>query len=52
MAKRKNFPLRIDPALYDTLEKWANDEMRSVNAQIEILLREAAIKSGRLKKDK
>lgn len=51
MAKRKAYPLRIDPKLYDALEKWADDELRSVNAQIEILLKEAVKKAGRLKKD-
>lgn len=50
MAKRKAFPLRIDPQLYEVLEKWAQDELRSVNAQIEILLKDAAKKSGRIKK--
>ncbi|WP_422660590.1 hypothetical protein ACK8P5_08940 [Paenibacillus sp. EC2-1] len=51
MAKRKAYPLRIDPKLYDALEKWADDELRSVNAQIEIILKEAVKKAGRLKKD-
>lgn len=51
MSKRKAFPLRIDPKLYEVLEKWADDELRSVNAQIEILLKEAAKKAGRLKPD-
>ncbi|WP_019240257.1 MULTISPECIES: hypothetical protein [Bacillus] len=51
MAKRKAYPLRIDPKLYDALEKWAEDELRSVNAQIEILLKDAVKKAGRLKKD-
>ncbi len=51
MAKRKAYPLRIDPKLYDALEKWAEDELRSVNAQIEILLKEAVKKAGRLKKE-
>lgn len=45
--KRKNFPLRIDPKLYEILEKWANDDLRSVNAQIEVLLKDAAKKAGR-----
>lgn len=49
MTKKKNFPLRIDPNLYDVLEKWAEDELRSVNAQIEKILKEAAKKAGRLK---
>jgi hypothetical protein len=40
MAK-KNFPLRLDPKVYEALEKWAADELRSVNAQIEVILREA-----------
>ena len=51
MSKRKAFPLRIDPKLYEVLEKWAEDELRSVNTQIEVLLKEAAKKVGRLKKD-
>jgi hypothetical protein len=50
MAKKKSFPLRVDPDLYKIIEQWANDEFRSVNGHIEYLLREAAKKSGRLKK--
>ena len=42
MAKKKSFPLRIDPELHAVIEKWANDEFRSVNAHIEYLLREMA----------
>ncbi len=41
MAKRKSFLLRIPPDLYRDLEVWARDELRSVNAQIEFLLRRA-----------
>lgn len=41
MAGRKQYPLRIDPALWAELEAWAADELRSVNGQIEYLLREA-----------
>jgi hypothetical protein len=41
MSARKAFPLRIDPALYRELESWAQQEFRSVNGQIEYLLREA-----------
>ena len=52
MSKRKSFPLRIDPKLYEVLEKWAEDEIRSVNAQIEVILKEAAKKAGRLKEAK
>ncbi|GIP31165.1 toxin-antitoxin system HicB family antitoxin [Paenibacillus sp. J2TS4] len=48
MAPKKNFPLRIDPKLYEALERWAADEFRSVNAHIEFLLRDAARKAGRL----
>lgn len=48
MAPRKAYPLRIDPALYAAIERWAADEMRSVNGQIEFLLREAARRAGRL----
>ncbi|MDQ6598753.1 Arc family DNA-binding protein [Bacillus salipaludis] len=51
MTKRKSFPLRIDPKLYEVLEKWAEDEIRSVNAQIEVILKEAAKKAGRMKKE-
>ncbi|MBN1937992.1 MAG: Arc family DNA-binding protein [Candidatus Aminicenantes bacterium] len=49
MADKKKFLLRLDAELYDTLEKWAADELRSVNAEMEFLLKEAARKSGRLK---
>ncbi len=52
MAKRKSFLLRISPQLYDALEKWAADELRSVNGQIEYLLNEAAKKAGRVKSGK
>jgi hypothetical protein len=41
MAPRKQFLLRIDPELWGDVEKWAADELRSVNAQIEYLLRDA-----------
>jgi len=50
MAKKKSFPLRINPELYDVLERWAADEFRSVNSQIEFILRDAALKAGRLPK--
>jgi len=51
MSERKRFLLRLDPRLYTTLERWAADELRSVNAQIEILLREQAQRAGRLPSD-
>lgn len=49
MAARKAYPLRIREDVYDALRRWADDEMRSVNGQIEFLLRDALLKSGRLK---
>jgi hypothetical protein len=48
MAQRKGFPLRLDPAMYDALQRWAGAELRSLNAQIEFLLRRALQESGRL----
>ena len=47
MPAKKKFLLRLDPAIYGALEKWAADELRSVNGQIEFLLREAVRKAGR-----
>lgn len=47
MAKRKPFLLRIDPALYQALEEWAQQELRSVNGQIEYLLKQAVAKHRR-----
>jgi hypothetical protein len=44
MAERKNFLLRIDPALWNELESWAQDELRSVNGQIEYVLKQAVQK--------
>ncbi len=41
MKSRKSFLIRIDPALYDELEAWAQQDFRSVNGQIEFVLREA-----------
>ena len=49
MATKKQFPLRLDPKLYVALERWAADELRSVNAHIEFLLRDAVRHAGRLK---
>lgn len=48
MAQKKSFPLRIDPQVYQALERWAADEFRSVNGHIEFVLREALRKAGRL----
>ena len=52
MSERKRFLLRLDPRLYATLERWAADELRSVNAQIEVLLREQTQRAGRLPADR
>ncbi|WP_078411026.1 Arc family DNA binding domain-containing protein [Priestia abyssalis] len=52
MAKKKSFPLRIDPELYKVIERWAQDEFRSVNGHIEFLLKEAAKREGRVGKKK
>ena len=48
MAERKPFLLRVDPALLDALQKWAADDLRSLNGQIEFLLRRALQGEGRL----
>lgn len=47
MTDRKSFLLRLNPKLHRVLERWASDEFRSLNSQIEYLLMEAARKSGR-----
>ena len=52
MAERKPFLLRIDPAVLDAVQKWAADDLRSLNAQIEFVLRDALAKSGRAPKKK
>ncbi|HVP90669.1 MAG TPA: Arc family DNA-binding protein [Terriglobales bacterium] len=49
MSEKKKFLLRLDAELYDALEKWAADELRSVNAQMEYVLKEAVRKAGRLR---
>ena len=48
MPDRKGFPLRLDPQIYDALQRWASAEFRSVNGQIEYLLRCALQDAGRL----
>lgn len=48
MTERKQVLLRLDPAVYDALARWASDELRSANAQIEFLLRRALAEGGRL----
>jgi hypothetical protein len=47
MAERKPILLRLDPAVYDALARWAGDELRSTNAQIEMVLRRALTEAGR-----
>ena len=48
-AEKKAYPLRISGDVLDAVQRWAEDELRSVNAQIEYVLREALRKAGRLK---
>jgi len=52
MAKKKSFPLRINEDIIKAVQQWAADDLRSVNAQLEYIIREALWKSGRLKKPK
>lgn len=49
MAERKAFLLRVDPALLEAVQRWANDDLRSLNGQIEFLLRRAVQQAGRIK---
>ena len=49
MAEKKAYPLRINSDVLDALQRWAEDELRSLNAQIEYVLRESLRKSGRMK---
>jgi len=48
MAERKAFLLRLDPATHEALQRWADQDFRSLNAQIEFLLRRALVEAGRL----
>jgi hypothetical protein len=50
-AEKKAYPLRISAAVLQAMQHWADDDLRSVNAQIEFVLREALRKNGRLKAD-
>jgi hypothetical protein len=50
VTSRRQVLLRVDPAVHDALTRWANDEFRSVNAQVEMLLRRALADAGRLPK--
>lgn len=49
MSEKKAYPLRISAPVLDAVQRWADDELRSLNAQIEYLLRDALRKAGRLK---
>ena len=51
MADRKPFLLRIDRQLLEALQRWANDDLRSLNGQIEFVLRRELTKAGRLPSD-
>lgn len=51
MASRKPYLLRLDPRLHAALERWAADELRSLNAQIEFVLRDALRRRGRMPAD-
>ena len=51
MAERKSFLIRIDRELLDNVQRWANDDLRSLNGQIEFLLRDALKRGGRLRGD-
>lgn len=48
MSEKKAYPLRINAAVLDAMQAWADDELRSLNAQIEYVLREALRRNGRL----
>jgi len=50
MAQKKNFPLRLNPKIYEAIEKWSADEFRSVNSHIEYLLKDALKRADRLPK--
>jgi len=50
VAKREAFLMRVDPEVLDALRRWARDDLRSVNAQVEIVLRRALMREGRLPK--
>ncbi|MBV8970037.1 MAG: Arc family DNA-binding protein [Verrucomicrobia bacterium] len=52
MAERKSFLLRIDAKLWQELEQWAQEDLRSVNGQIEFLLREAMVRRKRKRAEK
>ena len=48
MAERKAFLLRLDPAVHAALQRWAEDDLRSLNGQVEFVLKQALVKAGRI----
>lgn len=52
MAERRAFLLRIDPELHEALQRWAADDLRSLNAQIEYLLRRDVVQAGRGRRER
>ena len=50
MAERKSFLLRLDPQVHEALQRWASDDLRSLNGQIEFLLRRALAQAGRVRR--
>jgi hypothetical protein len=52
VADRKSFLLRIDAAVLEDVQRWANDDLRSLNAQIEYLLRESLRRAGRSSRER
>lgn len=50
-GEKKAYPLRISAAVLEAMQRWADDDLRSVNAQIEFVLRDALRKQGRLKRE-
>lgn len=52
MGKRKSFLLRVQPEIHEALQRWADDDLRSLNSHVEYLLRRALADAGRLPKKK
>ena len=52
MSERKSFLVRLDPALHAALQQWAADDLRSLNAQVEYILRRAVRDAGRLREER
>jgi len=50
MSRKKNFPLRLNEEIWEAMRRWSEDELRSVNAQIEYVMREALRRAGRIPK--